>query len=237
MASTPAFSTSVARILASVESMIRLDALLQLRALRGKSATTRSIANACRISPLAAEQHLAKLCARGLVAVEIGTELHYSYRPIDPNTRAAVDELGVLVGTQREAVKAWFAAIQRPHVLIAEDHRDMREILRAFLESRGFRATALPHGHEALAYAAGELLALAIVDLRPSLMPGLALARTLYQRSEPVPTIVTTSFGDARLHARIAGLGISTILEKPFELDDLGRAIDGVEVRNMSAKA
>jgi CheY-like chemotaxis protein len=236
MVSTPAFSAPVARILAFVQSMTRLEVLLELRALKGRPTTAKTISKVCRISLLAAEQHLAKLCARGLLAVEIRTDLFYSYRPIDPNTRGAVDELQVLVVMERDALKAWFAA-QRPHVLIAEDDSDMREIVRAFMESRGFRTTALPHGREALAYAEGEPLTLAIVDLRSSLAPGFALARALQQRPDPVRIIATTSFGDARLHSRIAGLGISAVLEKPFELDDLGRVLDGVEVRNTRARA
>jgi CheY-like chemotaxis protein len=237
MPSTPVFSASVLRVLAFTESMTRLDVLLELRALSGKSATAKTIATACRISVLAADQHLAKLCGRGLLAVEIGTELLYSYRPIDPTTRAGVDEVQMLVLTQREAIRAWFAATQRPHVLIAEDDPDMREILRTFMESRGFRSTALPHGHEALAYAEGEALALAIVDLRPSPTPALALARALQQRPDPVRIIMTTSFADARLQSRIAGLTVSAVLEKPFELDELSRAVEGVEVRNMVARS
>ena len=102
----------------------------------------------------------------------------------------------------------------------------MREILRAFMEGRGFRATALPHGRDSLMCAETEPLSLSIVDLPPSLSPGLALTRALRQREDPIRTIVTTSFGDARLQAKIAGLGIEAVLEKPFELDDLGRVLD-----------
>lgn len=200
--------------------------LLYARALKGKSVTARTIASVCRMSIFAAELHLAKLCARGLLTVEIGTELHYSYNPIESRMRAPIDELDRLFITQRDTLAAWFKAGNRPHVLIAEDDADMREIVRSFMETRGFRATALPHGRESMACAEAESLALSIVDVRPSFAPGLALTRALRRRREPVKTIITTSLGDVRLHGQIAGLGVSAVLEKPFDLEELGKLLE-----------
>lgn len=196
-----------------------------MRSLGGRPATGCAVASALHLSPLAADRHLSKLCARGLLAVEIGTDLHYSYRPIEPKARAVVDELDRLSSVNPDSLAAWFAA-DRPHVLIVEDDTDMREIVRAFMEARGFRATALPHGRETHACAESETLALSIVDVRPSFAPGLALARALRRRDEPIRTILTTSLGDVRLQAQIAGLGVAAVLEKPFDLEDLGRLVD-----------
>jgi DNA-binding NtrC family response regulator len=111
-------------------------------------------------------------------------------------------------------------------VLIAENDADMREILRVYLETRGLLPTALPHGRSARVAAETKSFALAVVDVRPSLPEGLALLRTLRERSAPVRTIVMTSFGDASLEARIARLGVTDILEKPFGLDDFDRMVE-----------
>ncbi|MFO0736522.1 MAG: response regulator [Labilithrix sp.] len=227
MTQTLGLGPSVIQVLAIVESMARLDVLLFLRSLRGKATGRETVATACRMSSLAAEHHLARLCARGLLAVTIGEELHYSYRPIDPRMRAAVDELDRVSAAEPGILTAWFAAYRRPHALIVEDDADMREILRSFIESRGFQATALAHGRESLAWAETEPLSLAIVDVRPSFAPGLKLARALRQRATPIRTIVTTSLGDVRLHAQLSGLGVSAVLEKPFDLDELAGVIEG----------
>lgn len=227
MPSVPIFGPAITRILTLAESMARLEALLHVRGLQGRPVTSKAFAMACNVSPLAAELHLAKLCARGLLAVDIGTELQYRYHPLRPEVRAAIDEVGQLVATQRAALIAWFATAGRRRVLIAEDDADMRDILRCYLEARGFEVRALPLGREALACGEAETLVLALVDLRPAMAPGLQLTRVLRERPDPVRTIVTTSFGDARLHDRIAGLGVDAVLEKPFELDDIGRLLDG----------
>lgn len=219
-------SSAVARLLLSVESLARLDVLLYLRDRKGRPSTAKAVASACQISPVAAEQHLAKLCARGLVGVDIGTELHYSYRPFDPRTRVTVDELEVLSTTNREGLAAWLASSRIPHALIVEDDPDMRELIHVFMVSRGFGVTALPHGHASLACAAGDTLAASIIDIRPSSTPGLTLARALRSRPDPVLTVVTTSLGDVRLRSQLTNLGISAVLEKPFDLDELGRVLD-----------
>lgn len=85
-------SPALHRLVASLESVERLEILLHVRNLRGRRVTAPAIAATFRVSASSAEQHLSKLCACGYLAVEIGTALHYTYRPISTSIREAVDE-------------------------------------------------------------------------------------------------------------------------------------------------
>lgn len=88
----PALSPALQQLAISVQTVERLAILLHVRALKDRRVTAQVIGTAFRVSAAAAEQHLAKLCAAGYLAVEIGTALHYSYRPMSPSLREAVDE-------------------------------------------------------------------------------------------------------------------------------------------------
>jgi ActR/RegA family two-component response regulator len=218
-------SPAIHRLVASVETVEALDLLLHVRSLKGRPVTARALAASGVASTAAAEHYLAKLCARGYLAVEIGMELHYSYRPIDMATRQAVDELDAEIALRRPEIVALFDITARV-ALIAEDDSDMREILRVSLENRGFRTKAMRHGHHAMVTAETENLALAVVSVRSALTNGLALLRALRERARPVPTIVMTSFSDARLRGSIDEIGVTHVLEKPFELDDFERVVN-----------
>jgi CheY-like chemotaxis protein len=111
-------------------------------------------------------------------------------------------------------------------VLVAEDDRDLRDILRLFFEGRGCAVVALENGAEALARVQRERFTVAVVDIRSPISVGVALLRILRHQRPDLPIIAITSFGDALLADRVEQLGATHVLEKPFELDELARALE-----------
>jgi CheY-like chemotaxis protein len=121
-------------------------------------------------------------------------------------------------------------------VVVAEDDDDLRELLVGALASPELRVVELEDGGELRDYVAflerhgapPRLPDVIVTDLR---MPGasgldvIAWARTLGVRC---PVIVLTAFPDASVHARAAGLGGVTVLEKPIELAALRLAVGQV---------
>lgn len=213
-------------IVSFIDTTERLDVLLHVRGLRGRSASPEEVARASGIATAGAEWHLAYLCSCGFLSVAIGTELRYAYRPLTETIRTVVEELDRLNAHRRDELVEAIRTAQSRRAFIAEDDADMRELLRGALEARGFRVVTVTTGKEALARAAGDVFALAIVDLRASRSAGLALLRLLRARHADLPLIVTTALRDARLEAELAGLLVSAVLEKPFELEDLMRVVD-----------
>jgi DNA-binding response OmpR family regulator len=111
-------------------------------------------------------------------------------------------------------------------ILVGEDDQDLRDIIVGFLEAKGWAVVAVPNGPSALEHARREIFAFIILDVRALLAPGLSVLERVRSTGSSVPIIVITSFGDAILAERASELGANHVIEKPFGLEDLERAIE-----------
>ena len=107
-----------------------------------------------------------------------------------------------------------------PHVVVVDDYREVRELVRDVLESDGFQVTALPDGESMLALLPAHHPDLVILDLMLPGVQGLDVLRSLQQHGR-VPTIVVSGKGDES--DRIVGLelGADDYLVKPFSPREL----------------
>ncbi|MGQ9367016.1 response regulator [Azospirillum sp. ST 5-10] len=122
-----------------------------------------------------------------------------------------------------------------PHILIVDDHSEIRDLLGRFLRQHGFRATGVPDGtamREALAGAAVDLV---VLDLMLPGESGLTLCREIRGASS-VPIIMLTAMGEET--DRIVGLevGADDYVSKPFNARELLARIRAV-LRRVSAPA
>jgi two-component system phosphate regulon response regulator PhoB len=131
-------------------------------------------------------------------------------------------------------------------ILLAEDNEAMRSLLVGALREEGHEVTAVENGTSLLRLlnrgpqipaAADTPFDLIVSDLR---MPGpngldvLALMRPTWPR---VPVILITAFGDEEVYGRASRLGLSEVIDKPFDVEmlllrvreALGRAVAGAE--------
>jgi CheY-like chemotaxis protein len=105
-----------------------------------------------------------------------------------------------------------------PHVLIAEDHAAVRELLTTIV-TRVYPActiTAVANGAEALAVYDQHGADLLITDYAMQSMTGLALTQALRAQQATIPILVVsmnTSIAEAMLQA-----GANRFLPKPFSL-------------------
>lgn len=100
-------------------------------------------------------------------------------------------------------------------VLVVDDERTIREVLRRYLEREGFQVSEAQDGAEALAAASQDPPDLVVLDLMLPKVDGLEVARQL--RSERrVPIVMLTAKGE--LEDRIEGLelGADDYIVKPF---------------------
>lgn len=107
-----------------------------------------------------------------------------------------------------------------PHILIVDDHRQIRDSVTRFLERNGMRATAAKDAHDMDARLASGHYDLMVLDVMMPGESGLDLTRDL-RRTSTVPILVLTARGDA--DERIDGLerGADDYLAKPFEPREL----------------
>lgn len=107
-----------------------------------------------------------------------------------------------------------------PHILVVDDDKRLRELLRRFLSENGFRVTTAADAAEARAKISSLAFDLIVLDLMMPGESGLALTQSLRETST-VPILMLTAMGET--DQRIAGLesGADDYLAKPFEPREL----------------
>ena len=114
-------------------------------------------------------------------------------------------------------------------ILIVDDDPDVRDSLRALLESAGFKVRDFDSAKKVLADAAIAQGACLIADIRMPDMDGLQLQEELIKRQIRIPVIVVTGHGDVALAVRAMKAGAIDFIEKPFDgefmLESVRRAI------------
>ena len=128
------------------------------------------------------------------------------------------------------------------HILVVDDDREIRSLLRDFLEKNGLRATAVGDGAEARRMLAQSRVDLVVLDLMLPHENGLAICREL-RTTSTIPIIMLTALGEEV--DRVVGLevGADDYLAKPFSPRELlariravlRRATDQDEVRQSKA--
>jgi CheY-like chemotaxis protein len=109
-------------------------------------------------------------------------------------------------------------------VLVVDDDDNIRQIVRLCLSDEGYRVREAPNGLAALEALKDFEAELILLDLRMPVMNGWDFAERY--RALPGPHAPIVAFV-AALNAReeCAGLKTAAILSKPFDLDDLLRAV------------
>ena len=112
-----------------------------------------------------------------------------------------------------------------PRILIAEDHMDSREALRALLEAIGYEVYVAHDGRQAVEHALAVQPDLILMDIMMPGVDGLAATRTL--RAHPgfrqVPIIALTAMEGARERVREAGC--DDMVAKPIDVSVFFRKV------------
>ena len=114
-----------------------------------------------------------------------------------------------------------------PHILVVDDDRRLRELLRKFLIEQGFRVTTAEHAEAARDKLASFAFDLLVLDIMMPGESGIDLTLALRQGNS-VPILLLTAMGESE--DRIAGLmsGADDYLTKPFEPRELVLRLDAI---------
>jgi two-component system, OmpR family, response regulator len=114
-----------------------------------------------------------------------------------------------------------------PHILIVDDHRDIRDLVSRALTKEGFRVSIAADGRSMRKVLADSRIDLILLDLMLPGEDGLALCRALRAGSN-IPIIMLTAKGDEL--DRVIGLemGADDYLPKPFGSRELIARIKAV---------
>src|SRR3974390_1411130 len=118
-----------------------------------------------------------------------------------------------------------------PHILIVDDHREMRDLVSRALAKEGFRVSTAGDGKTMRKVMADANIDLVLLDLMLPGEDGLSLCRSLRAESD-IPSIMLTARGDEV--DRVIGLemGADDYLPKPFGSRELIARIRAVLRRN-----
>jgi two-component system KDP operon response regulator KdpE len=107
-----------------------------------------------------------------------------------------------------------------PRVLIVDDEPEIRRALRLALEARGYKATAVASGEDAIATVEKSRPDVILLDL---VMPGIGGLETCkrIRASWPVPIIVLSVMGQEQDKVAALDAGADDYLTKPFGFDEL----------------
>ena len=119
-------------------------------------------------------------------------------------------------------------------ILVVDDNRDNIEILRAFLESRGYVVAEAPDGKTALAKMDQVRPALVLLDVMMPGMDGWQVCRTIKNHPELGGTKVVMVTAKGAFEDKFEGLrsGADDYVVKPVDFKDL---LEKVE-RNLAAR-
>ncbi len=111
-------------------------------------------------------------------------------------------------------------AVQRQTILVVDDERKLREMLRVYLEQEGYRVVEAPNGRDALFAARQEKPDLVILDLMMPEMGGYDFLRA-YAREGQAPVIMLTAKIEDTDKILGLELGADDYVTKPFNVREL----------------
>jgi len=109
---------------------------------------------------------------------------------------------------------------QTPHILVVDDHRDIRDLLGRFLRKHGMRTSIAASAAEGRKHLRSSAIDLIVLDVMMPGEDGLAFARKI-RETEDIPLILLTALTEET--DRIIGLelGADDYVTKPFNAREL----------------
>ena len=113
-------------------------------------------------------------------------------------------------------------------VLLAEDHRDIREVMARTLQRRGLGVTTAENGSQAVALARQQAFDLILMDCRMPEMDGFEATRAIRAlggERAGVPIVALTAYGLTEPKQRYLDAGFDDLVVKPYTLEELEAAL------------
>ncbi len=116
----------------------------------------------------------------------------------------------------------WGKTMAGKKILIVDDDRESRDLLREVLEANGYTVGAVKDSSSAKNELNGEnTYQVIIADLRMPGESGMELLRDLRRRNSPHQVVLMSSFISESERLQAAEFGVDGMLDKPFRLSEL----------------
>ena len=124
-----------------------------------------------------------------------------------------------------------------PVVMLVEDYRDTREMMRRMLELTGCRVVEASNGQEAIELSQRGELDLVLMDLNMPVLDGFTATLRIreYERTRDVPVVAVTAFDTAEFRAAAVAVGCCEFVVKPLDPEHLSEIITRLLPRRAAA--
>jgi DNA-binding NtrC family response regulator len=117
---------------------------------------------------------------------------------------------------------------KKRNILVIDDEQEVREVLKDFLESRGFSVTLASNGADGLDSIKREIPNLIIIDLLLPGEHGINLIKTVKDQYFIPVIIVSGIYNRQEIDHIMEEYFVECFLEKPVDLDKLTTEIDSI---------
>lgn len=117
------------------------------------------------------------------------------------------------------------AVTPKPSILVVDDEESLRASVRLVLE-RDYALRFAADGQEALEAFAKEPADLVLLDVKMPKKDGVEVLKELMQRQPPPRVLMLTAYQSVELAQRTTQFGALDYVTKPFERDELLKAVE-----------
>jgi len=116
----------------------------------------------------------------------------------------------------------------KPSILVADDDREIREMIRSFLESEGYTIHSAGNGRDALAILKKTKIGVVLTDLAMPERDGIEMIADIRKQYAHVKIIAMSGAFTGGVLESAKLLGADAILVKPIEIEDLLRTLQRI---------
>jgi two-component system response regulator PilR (NtrC family) len=109
----------------------------------------------------------------------------------------------------------------RGRILIVEDEKSMREVLKILLEGERYEVVSASDGLEGLSYLTNDIFDLVITDIKMPRVNGFELLKKTKEISPDTIVIMITAFGTTEAAIEAMKSGAYDYINKPFKIDEI----------------
>lgn len=106
-------------------------------------------------------------------------------------------------------------------ILIVEDEKSMREVLKMLLEGEVYEVTTASDGLEGLSYVEKDIFDLVITDMKMPRVDGFEVLKKVKELSPDTVVLMITAFGTTEKAVEARKLGAYDFISKPFDIDEI----------------
>lgn len=123
----------------------------------------------------------------------------------------------------------------RSKILIIEDEKSMRDVLRILLEGEGYEVASAADGIEGLDWLNRDIFDLIISDIKMPKVSGFEVLKRAREISPDTLVIMITAFGTTESAIEAMKLGAYDYIHKPFKIDEIRLIVKkAIEKRKLS---